>query len=339
MLKFFKRLSLFLLPLCLMPVLTYLIDPFGIFREDFSRQVIEPNQHYAKMKFLTEELRDYDSFVFGSSKAGNLDTRKLTDGNYYNLSYSMGIPYEWYQDINLLLESGYDIKNLIITLDELSYSRTHHQNNSFLRTPYAASAKERMAFKIKYLFRIPDFRVMYHAFYPLHKDKDFLVAYDIHDTGIPFKTSREAYVDANMGEHLKDPRFDDEPRIYLVNMEESLEYVAKIRDLCEDKGIKLTVILTPVHERKMKALTRNRFQEYKDALAQITPYYDFSIPGEINRDNRYWFELHHFRMQVGDMMISRITSGGQSGEFGTYVHRLTEPPVRPQIPVHKTVLP
>jgi len=194
---FIKSIILFTLPLLLMPAMIYTVDPFGIFRDDFSQQVVEPNQRYAKMKWLSEEKRDFDSFIFGSSKVGNIDSRKLQGGNYYNMTYSMGLPYEWMQDAKQLYETGYNIENIVICLDEFSYTRTHDQNSSFLRKPYVQDWHKRLELQSKYLLRMPNFSVLHKAYYPLNKDKPFLVKYDIKGTGIPFKTEREKYVDEN----------------------------------------------------------------------------------------------------------------------------------------------
>ena len=101
-----------------MPAMIYEVDPFGIFREDFSQQVVEPNQRFVKMKWLSEEKREFDSFIFGSSKVGNIDSRRLQGGNYYNMTYSMGLPYEWMQDAKQLYANGYEIENIIICLDD-----------------------------------------------------------------------------------------------------------------------------------------------------------------------------------------------------------------------------
>lgn len=316
----FLRLTLcFLCPLMLMPVLIYLVDPFGIYREDFTYQVIEPNQHFVKMQYLMKDRQPYDSFIWGSSKVSNVDSRKLEGGHYYNMTYSMGLPYEWYHDLKMLLEAGYPVKNAVITLDELTYARTHFQNNSFLRTPYPEGQWDRLKFHLSYLFRIPNFNTLRYAFYPLNKDQPYRVGYDIFNSGIAFKTERETYVTQHMAEHLQDPRFNQAVRTYLVNMEESLTYIEKMKALCAEKGISFRVVFTPVHHKKWPVLLENRFLEYKERLSEITPYWDFSGPSPITEDNQYWFEQHHFRMPVGDMIVAALNSGRAAPEIARFV--------------------
>ena len=317
--RFLTYFGWFCLPLLCMPILIYLVDPMGIFREDFRYQVIEPNQRFAKMKWLSEEDRGFDSFIFGSSKVGNIDSRKLNMGRFYNMTYSMGVPHEWMEDTKQLWRAGYDIEHVIICLDEFSYTRTHDMNTSFLRRPYPESSLDRWDFYLKYLLRMPNFPVLQKGFYPLHKDKEFLVEYDIKGSGVAFKWEREAYIDANLDEHVEDWKFDIDWSNKLPRMKESLEAIAELKSFCEDKGIKLLVLFLPVHHKKLKKVKQNRFDQYKERVSEITHYLDFAKETDISKDNRYWFEQIHFRMQVGDMIISRINGDTPLGNFGSRV--------------------
>ena len=316
---FLKSILLFTLPLLLMPVMIYEVDPFGIFREDFSQQVIEPNQRFAKMKWLSEEKRDFDSFIFGSSKVGNIDSRKMLGGKYYNMTYSMGLPYEWMEDMKQLANTGYDIKNIVICLDEFSYTRTHDQNSSFLRKPYAESWAKRTEFQAKYLLRMPNFSVLKKAWYPINKDKPFLVRYDIQETGIPFTTERESYVEENMDLHLTDWKFDIDWPLKLPRMEESLYAIKEIKQFCEDKGIELQVVYLPVYHKKLADVKTNKFDEYKTKVAEITDYWDFSEARPIIDERQYWFEQVHFRAKVGDMIVGKLNGATELADFGKFV--------------------
>ena len=318
---FIKRFLLFSLPLALMPVLIYTIDPMGIFREDFRYQVIEPNQRYVKMKWLTKGKRKFDSFIFGSSKVGNIDSRKLRMGKFYNMTYSMGLPYEWFEDMKRLHKRGYKMKNVIICLDEFSYTRTHDQNTSFLRKPYPETPVEQLEFKAKYLLRMPNFPVLKEALYPLNKDKQFLVRYDIHGSGIPFKEEREQYIEENMETHLQDSRFNIDWANKLPRMDESLQAIANMKAYCEEQNIKLTVVYLPVHKKKLAKVKENQFETYKTRLAEITEYLDFSNYQEVSEDNSYWFEQVHFRAKVGDMIVAKLNGNEVLAGFGKYVSR------------------
>ncbi|MEM6801072.1 MAG: hypothetical protein AAF696_06685 [Bacteroidota bacterium] len=318
---FLKSIFLFTLPLLLMPLMIYEVDPFGIFREDFSQQVVEPNQRYVKMKWLSEEKRAFDSFIFGSSKVGNIDSRKFVGGKYYNMTYSMGLPYEWMEDMKQLDKTGYEIKNIVICLDEFSYTRTHDQNSSFLRKPYHQDWGKRLEFQAKYLLRMPNFSVLHKAYYPFNKDKEFLVNYDIKATGIPFKTERETYVEEHMDIHRTDWKFDIDWPLKLPRMDESLYAIKEIKQFCESKGIELQVVYLPVYHKKLKDVKTNKFEEYKEAIAEITDYWDFSEVRPIIDDRQYWFEQVHFRAKVGDMIVGKLNGAAELADFGKLVSR------------------
>lgn len=316
---FIKSIIRFTLPLLLMPAMIYTVDPFGIFREDFSQQVVEPNQRYAKMKWLSEEKRDFNSFIFGSSKVGNIDSRKLQGGNYYNMTYSMGLPYEWMQDAKQLYETGYNIENIVICLDEFSYTRTHDQNSSFLRKPYTQDWNKRLEFQSKYLLRMPNFSVLHKAYYPLNKDKPFLVQYDIKGTGIPFKTAREKYVDENLDIHVEDWKFGINWPLKLPRMDESLLAIKELKAFCEEKNINFRVVYLPVYHKKLADVKQNKFDEYKEKIAGISEYWDFSEERPLIEDRKLWFEQVHFRAKVGDMIVNKLNNAENLADFGKLV--------------------
>lgn len=307
---------LFLLPLSILPLMIGWIDPMGLFREDFSKQMIEPNQHFIKMRWLLTEKRPYDSFLFGSSKAGNIDTRHLEGGNWYNMTYSMGVPAEWVQDLERLLEAGYKVRNLVVCLDEFSYIRESSQNNSLLRTTYPVTAWAEYKFLAGYLLRFPNFKVLKEATPAFNSLGEYRVAYDLFDSGIPFKAAREAYIDTHLEVHTRDSRFDIEWPHRIPQPEESLQALARLQLLCQQQDIKLRVIYLPVFEKKLARVKENGFDSYKAAVAEIVPYLDFSEAPSIIHDRKLWFEQIHFRRRVGDLIVRRLNGEAELAHFG-----------------------
>ena len=118
---FFTAIWLIILGLGLIAVVNYIIDPYGIFRKDFSYQFIGPNKHYIKARYVGEHPDRYDCFVFGSSRANNIDVRKIKDGRCYNMEYSGGLPREHLDNMKYLVKKGVKIKFAIIALDEVAF--------------------------------------------------------------------------------------------------------------------------------------------------------------------------------------------------------------------------
>ncbi len=117
-------------------------DPFGVIRGDMENQVIEPNQHYLKVKYILENPNKYNAFLFGSSKIGKINVANIDgDNKWYNMTYSMGVPEEHLTDLKLFLEAGVRVNEVIIGLDEISYIYTAADHTiDPLRKPYASRA-------------------------------------------------------------------------------------------------------------------------------------------------------------------------------------------------------
>src|SRR5690242_10358530 len=79
-----------------------IIDPYGIFRSDYSRQRIEPNGHFIKMRYVLNHPEKFDSFIFGNSRANNIDNTHIPGGQWYNMYYSLGFPKEHLADLQLM---------------------------------------------------------------------------------------------------------------------------------------------------------------------------------------------------------------------------------------------
>lgn len=99
----------------------------------------EPNQSFAKMVFLKDHPRKYDTYIFGSSRVGKIPNELLADQKIYNLTYSEGLPAEHLKNITFLLKNKVQIKTLLIGLDEFSYQIDPQKHLSqLLRVPHPA---------------------------------------------------------------------------------------------------------------------------------------------------------------------------------------------------------
>jgi len=78
--------------LLLLIVYNFFVDPYAIFKNDFSNQKTEPNQYYIKTKRLIEYSDRYTTLIFGSSRISHIDLRSFFGDETYNMSYSQGVP-------------------------------------------------------------------------------------------------------------------------------------------------------------------------------------------------------------------------------------------------------
>ena len=94
-----------------------LTDPYNVFHAGNIRDNgVEPNKNYIKTKFVLDHKDEYDSYLFGSSRAGFYDVSVLPDGNWYNLSYSEAVPSEQVNTLKALIAGGEIPKQVFLTV-------------------------------------------------------------------------------------------------------------------------------------------------------------------------------------------------------------------------------
>lgn len=280
-------------------------DPYGIYRTDFTGQKIEPNQRFLKMRYLLNNPDKYDSFLFGSSRVGNIPSESISEGNFYNMTISQGIPSEHLYNLKLLLKNGIKIKTVMLGLEDFSYKiESPSENGELITTPYSDSAIENLKYYIKYTFKMPDKNVL--APYINPKQEQFPVYYDIYNSGRPIHTEIDEYINTHRDEHIKDKKFKN-PSVHKNNfMDKTLKDIQEFVDICNENSIKCIVFINPTYKATYKANNPVQFMEFKKRLVQITDFFDFSGINSVTRDPLNYYETSHFRVCIGEEMLARM---------------------------------
>ena len=286
----------------------YMYDTSGVFDRDFSIRRVEPNQHFLKMRYILGEPQKYDAFCFGSSRVGNIDLFKIDNGlRYYNMTYSEGLPSEWLNDLQIFIEKGVLVKQVIIGLDDFSFRVDPElHKNQWQRIPYT---DDNLKTYFAYLLRQPK------------KPTDIEgkeCIYDIYGSGRTLHVEVDEQIEANIEQHIDDEKFK-KPCVYVGSrVQETIADIIKIKALCDDNNIQLIVFINPIHIVTYRNTDMQDFNEFKRQLAQVTDYYDFSGLNEITTNNYYYYETSHYRPLVGDMIVNRLFNKGNV-DFGVYV--------------------
>ena len=330
---FLKLGILFLIAILPVAVYNYALDPYGIFN-DTSLNLgyepgYEPNQHYAKMRHLVNDDHSWDSYLFGSSRVGKINPDLISSGNYYNMNYSEGVPGEHLADIKILLEKGIPVKNVMIGLDNSSYTISPEDHaDQIMRHGYDVSFIKRLQFQIKYLCSIPRFSIMKYIRQTMD---DSMIVFDILGNGMQRLERVDEKIEKNIEAHVKGERFkalgrgpfdnvseDDHMRL----MEDVLRDIAEIVRLSEEHDFNLYIFINPIHKFYYVQHSPHVFLMFKEKLAGITDYWDFSGFNSITTDNYYYYETSHYRSMVGGMITCRITGCTNAGvpkDFGALI--------------------
>jgi len=102
-------------------------------------------------------------------------------------------------------------------------------------------------------------------------------------------------------------------------MDGSPHAIKELKAFCEEKNINFRVVYLPVYHKKLADVKQNKFDEYKEKIAGISEYWDFSEERPLIEDRELWFEQVHFRAKVGDMIVNKLNNAENLADFGKLV--------------------
>ncbi len=80
-------------------------------------------------------------------------------------------------------------------------------------------------------------------------------------------------------------------------------------DLCEENGIRLTVVTNPLYYKTYALDLENGYLDFLKELANVTDYYNFSSFSNITMGNSNYYETSHFIPAIGNTMIDAAYNG------------------------------
>lgn len=104
-------------------------------------------------------------------------------------------------------------------------------------------------------------------------------------------------------------------------LERSIASLTRIRTLCREKDVSLTLFLAPVSLSQTGELPLSQLIPLYSRLAQITPFWDFTA-SSLSFDPRYFSQPHQPRSFVHGMALARIFQDSSlyvPEDFGRYV--------------------
>ena len=335
--------------LCILFVAAFLLfvvfftDAFNIFHYSNLRITsAEPNKNYVKTKYIIDNPDRFNAFVFGSSKVHNIPKDSLplyssdgTELHWYNMTYSMGCPYEHLQNLKTFLENGVEVKCVLIGIDdESSNTDSYIHEGELLRKPYEISERSPLGFYWSYLWDGADIKTI-GSILPqvidnyLHPDKYKQTKVNFYSFGtngnsmkVPDESDPEAY-EHTFGWYYTNP--------------DVIEDIKDILQLCEENNIEVVFFSSPIYRSVyIDGVQNGRYLEFLKDVAEITGFYNFYGLNAYSTDCRYYENINHYRSYVGNQILKMIWGDSQTREtvkkeadagmkvetlFGTYVDK------------------
>ncbi|MBP3330440.1 MAG: hypothetical protein J6L89_06360 [Clostridia bacterium] len=269
------------------------VDPYNVMHPLSMRDTgVEPNKNFIKMTYILENPDKFDSFVFGSSRVGNIHVENIPDEHCYNMTYSNGLPKEHLANIRTFVENGIVPKKIYLGVDSLSYTSDPSENLIGYRMSYEYLTENSFEFFKNYLDPAVVGRAAAEVMLKEKtKEKDNTKFYEY---GWNSDYNRKTKYDFK----------NAEPSIGTVmRMDETLSEIAEIVKVCKENKIELVVFTNPMHHVTYKASLEKDYIEFLRRLAEVTPYYNFSGYNDITTDDKNFIDSSHYTAEVSDMLI------------------------------------
>lgn len=314
----------------LVALFNVLTDPFGVFGDramDWYSYDMTMNPRTAKLSYLDEHFAEYDSYLLGCSSTSSYPVQTLNeafDAHFYNL-FSYGADMlDTEQTARYVLEN-YTVKNIVLNVYIENANTYDVQANALTDDlPPAVDGNAALPFYLRYLFADPAYGV--EKLKSRRADTYLQQSFDVFDveTGAYDKSRRDAEPIGDTASYLQAyPEFVDYPEytFSLPQITACVESVGRIARLCEEKGVRLTVLMSPVYYRYLRYFPQEQVREFYTALANTVDFWDFSY-SSVSFEPRYFYDRTHLRNAVGNMAIARMC-GDESvyvpADFGTLV--------------------
>ncbi|WP_155828112.1 hypothetical protein [Butyrivibrio sp. VCB2006] len=319
--KLLVKLPLLLVPLFIYLSVVYLCDVFNVFHYDNIRQTsASSNENYVKTRYVLDNPDRFNAFILGSSRVGNLPMEGLpgqyegSSLSWYNMTYPMGCPKDNLETIKTFLDSGVDVKCVIIGIDEISMYRSYQDNSAEqIYTQYQEYERSPISFYYSYLKVKPDFKLLKEALSQSEQDKldtELFYEYGVERESTDLSVPNE---DANMVSSLGCGYYGPE---------ESVQAVREIAGICKDNGIELKIFTSPILETTYREAVEKGYLDYLRDVAECIDFYNFSGLNEYTTDMRYYFDASHYRPYVGLLIEKCIFDDSVDRDvtaFGGYI--------------------
>ena len=336
----FFALLILLLP-CYMAA-NYMFDPMCYFAVDKGSTWYNSNQYgrAVKSKYSLKHADEIDAVVLGGSKSGALDVYKLSEYtglHYYNFYMESGNFSDYLTYAKFLVERC-GIQEMLFhisSFEVMNYSLDFREADVW-RVPaiVEGSALDRALETLRFL--MTDTTLL---FYAIKDHKSNLRRADNISDGMKnwgiseekMNADPEAWVEKEFYKeypiHLKtlfgDKNWKEHPAY-----QENLEALKQIRALCDEHGVKLTVVIgaSSISERfRYEQDPYYRYYDYLRELVRIAgSVWDFSSFNDINMNPYNFYNFTHYSRAVADLQVDMMYGKQETGQYGGFGILLTE---------------
>lgn len=319
-----------ILVVILYAIFNILVDPFGVFGDkifNWYSYNMTNNPRVAKTAYLDMHYNEYDSYIIGCSSTSSYPTdtlNKYFNAKFYNLIMYGADMLDVEKTTEYIIDN-YEVKNLVLNVYISNGYKYDEEEDNLTRNLHAKVGGENpITFYGRYAFL--DMQYSFAKIKAKMEDTYLTKSSDVFNekTGAYDKKVRDVEPIGNLEKYLEAyPIFKNYPKesISLTAVDNTVESVKRIKEKCEENGVNLVVIMSPVYEKYLEYFSKEDVENFYTKLAEVTPYWDFTT-STVSKEARYFYDETHFRNAVGNMAIAKIAGDNDvyiPQDFGTYV--------------------
>lgn len=294
-------------------IYNYTIDPYGILGNRREFKAIRPNEHSLKVNHVLQNPTKFNSFLFSNSKGGVLHVNQLNneESTWYNMTYSLGTPEEFYKSLLLFLKNDVPVDNIIVAMDEgVIYERTSSHENDASRK-FVNLQQDKIQWEFLFL------PISIKKIIGADLSKKY-IEHDIYTDGNYY--AHNAYeADCTSRENLELLDLPGAETIEPLDFSSQIETLEKIRLLCEQKGIQLTFLIHPSSFENYVSSTERRVQfEYLLDALEDQGFKLFRPYGAklLRMSPCFWLDRHHYTQNIGDVILQEYSKNWANDTIG-----------------------
>jgi len=299
-----------------------LIDPQAVFGTGFFGRPANANDRYERLREYQADPKRYDAILFGSSRAfvlphlelsGHLDGARLA-----NFAVVGGMLNDYLPTLEYVLRDkssrGERLRVAVVQLDVDAFGGPPFNRQGLqYALPPAISGESATRFWWKLLTSI-QLRAWRSTIKGAAERPNFASA----PNALPLAPPTLSGLGELLGVHAANAQplrpaaggtLAGSPRERLTERPgyaDQIRLLERFVALCRGHDIRLIVMAPPIGRSSADRLDRTDLLNAIQHLSSIVPLWDFTLATPILDSPEYWTDSHHFRADVGTMMVRRI---------------------------------
>ncbi len=292
-------------------MLNVLVDPFGVFGDEWYSYNATNNPRIAKIEYLKKNHHKYDSYVIGCSSTSSYPVEELNEylgAKFYNMIMYGADMYDVEETV-YYLANNYTVKNLVLNLYVANGFGYNYEPDKMTGSMHAlVTGESKLAFWGRYAFANPEYA--FAKIKARKNDRYLAESFDVFDeeTGAYDKRKRDAEHISDLESYFESyPVFANYPlgEYSLPKISENAQSIGRIKDFCDERGIRLLVVNAPVYYDYFNCIPKADLKRFYEEIAKKIEFWDFSM-SSVSLEPRYFYDETHFRNDVGRMALAKI---------------------------------